>query len=230
MTFLVFALKKFITVPTLSSIFEVKHMPTFFLLIVLFLIWFTYERRKTDKKDKQTTESFWEKERRAGYVPKQSIADVHFISFPDGLIPDPESFSDPELKEKALLFLELSKNEAADLSEYSNTDLKLKYGTGNFQRLSNADRNFTELVPVTGELCELLQKNGFEEEALGLYEAAYKNRLFSNSLTLGYAALLSERNDTEKLRGLINTVNACPSCSQSLSDKLSIILNNTLIK
>ena len=132
-------------------------MPTFFCLVILFLIWFTYERKKNDT-DLSRSKAFWERESKAVYVPRQSMDDLKLIDLSEDIIPKALAASSEELKDAVSELHDLSGKKICDLSQYSNTDLRLKYGTGNFAELSAADNNYTRLVQWSGKLLSYLDK------------------------------------------------------------------------
>lgn len=203
-------------------------MPIFFLLIIIFLLWFTFERKKASRESTKETESFWEKEERAGYVPAGDISDVFFIVFPKELVPNSEGILDEKLRSVISAFSSLTETEIADLSAYSNTDLRLKYGTANFARLSEADENFSKLIPVLGELLALMLEAGLIEEAGALLDFSFTNRIYSRSLFSSYAKFYSIRKETKKLEALIDAAEEIYGPSSALPSELRTILNDTI--
>ena len=153
-------------------------MPTFFCLVILFLIWFTYERKK-NATDYSKSKKFWERERQASYVPKQSTDDIEYITIPDGIIPRALPDSSEELKSAVEDIESLKDAKICDLSEFSNTDLRLKYGTANFNDLSKADNNYTRLVQWSGKLLTYLDEEGRIDEARDFIEFLRLNNVTS---------------------------------------------------
>ncbi len=76
----------------------------------------------------------------------------------------------------------LSKARIADLSEYTNTDLRLKYGVPNFTLLSTADTNFTRLVQIMPILISSLREVGMYEEADRLLAFCDENSISSGKI------------------------------------------------
>ena len=154
-------------------------MPTFFCLVILFLIWFTYERKK-NATDYSKSKSFWERERSAAYVPKKSMDDISFIEFTEDLIPAAGSEDSDELKAAVEDLHRLVGARICDLSEFSNTDLRLKYGTANFNDLSVADNNYTRLIQWSGKLLTCLDEEGRLEDGRALIDFLSKNNVSSH--------------------------------------------------
>ena len=139
-------------------------MPTLFCLVILFLIWFTYERKKNST-DYSKSEAFWKREREASFVPRQNTDDIDFIELTDDVIPEKLDTDSEELRAAIKGLRRLRDTKICDLSEYSNTDLRLKYGTGNFNDLSAADNNYTKLVQLSGKLLQYLNEEGRLDDA-----------------------------------------------------------------
>lgn len=154
-------------------------MPTFFCLVILFLIWFTYERKK-NAPDYSKSKKFWERERSAAYVPRQSTDDINFIAIPEETIPKASDDSSEELKEVISDLESLKNARICDLSAFSNTDLRLKYGTANFNDLSVADNNYIRLVQWSGKLLTCLDEAGRIRDA-----EKYIRFLSDNGITSG---------------------------------------------
>ena len=157
-------------------------MPTFFCLVILFVIWFTYERKKNEP-DYSKSKAFWERERKASFVPRQSMDDIAFIDLPEEIIPEAGPDSSDELKDVIEDLHRLPGAKICNLSEYSNTDLKLKYGTGNFNDLSAADNNYTRLIQWSGKLLTYLDEEGRLEDGRGMIEFLRKNGITSKIIS-----------------------------------------------
>ena len=102
----------------------------------------------------------------------------------------------------------------ADLSEYSNTELKEKYGTANFTSLSEADSNFTFLVPYFGDLCRLLYEDGRLAEAEKAALFFVENGIYTYQIVTILGEIYSLINDTEKIAALIDRVSADPKTQE----------------
>ena len=134
-------------------------------LVMIFVIWLAYELKKHTREENQTRKDFWERERQSGFIPRKSTNDIHYITITEQFLPEDRGTEDSELFTVCSRILQFKDKPVADLSEYSNTELKEKYGTANFTSLSEADSNFTFLVPYFGDLCRLLYADGRLAEA-----------------------------------------------------------------
>ena len=183
-------------------------------LVMIFVIWLTYEIKSHTKAEKQAEKDFWERERQSGFIPRKSTSDITYITVSECFLPQERGNSDSELNILCNRILSFSGKKIADLSSYSNTELKEKYGTANFTSLSEIDNNFTALVPLLGRLCELL----FEEGRLAEAETAARYCVENGVMTYPVLYTLGQIYDVicakDKLENLIETAEASGKCQK----------------
>lgn len=201
-------------------------MPVFLLLVILFTVWFTYERKKSSSQSAAASDGFWSREHEASFARKQSTDDICFLVLDEELIPDPES--DDELAGITDRLHSLASSEIADLSGLTNTDLKLRWGIANFERLSEADDRFITLTGLIADCCDRLSALGRSGDAAPLLRFAYDNNMRISRIVIAYASLAAEVGDLDLLKEITYTALDDPSCPQSLADRLRILLNNTM--
>ena len=141
-------------------------------LFLIFLLWFTYERLKADRHSSYSNEEFWERERRASFTPSARIDNLPYITLDESVIPSASSADNDELKSVLEEIRSLKDTQMIDLSEMTNTELKLKYGTANFTALSEADQRFALLITDFEKAGELLAAAGRTDEAYALVRYA----------------------------------------------------------
>ena len=156
-------------------------------LFLIFLLWFTYERIKADRKSSYTNEDFWERERRASFTPTAKIDDLPYITLDESVIPASTPDDSEELTNVLNELRSLGGEKLIDLSEMTNTDLKLKYGTANYTALAKSDADFALLISDCEKAADLLSDAGRIKEAYCLLD-------YSASLS-GYGRL-REKADT----------------------------------
>lgn len=120
-------------------------MPIFLICIIVFVIWFRVKMKKNDKKNESQNELFWQREEQANFARKRDISTLTYLSIPDDTFPLNSSANEEEkyLQEQVL---ECAHRKMINLSGYTNTDLKEKYGVVNLEELSNCDQNFTYFI------------------------------------------------------------------------------------
>ncbi len=139
----------------LNYIIYPMRFPTFFALFMLFVFWFTYERAKASKKQKDRTEEFWENETIANTTIKRNLDEIVFTNF------DITRLKTGVLKDKLTNQLEetlkdLSNKKIANLSMYTNTDLKLHFGANNINIVTAYDDNYQTLIITINEIAHRL--------------------------------------------------------------------------
>lgn len=122
-------------------------MPTFFILFIIFIIWFQYEKRKNTKIVEQEERSFWLREEASNNARKKDISELPYITIPDNAFDDIfGASSDDDILALEQSLRNMSHAKMIDLSEYSNTDLKIYFGVGNFGDLSSYDQNYQNFL------------------------------------------------------------------------------------
>lgn len=134
--------------------------PIFTVFVIFALFTFIFMRR-TSTKSITGAESFLEREREANSVRKQPLTDVQFVNVDIASLPVIET-DDAYLLERfdTLKHLSDSETKIANLSSYSNTDLKFKYGVANLTILTEYDQNFTNLCRCLFEIGRRLFESG----------------------------------------------------------------------
>ena len=190
------------------------RFPTFFAIFVTFLVWLSIKLRKTNKKD----DSFWQREAEANNVRKQTLDNLDYITIPIDSLPFFYGI-DKNLEELQNTITSLSSCTIVNLSNYTNTELKLMYGPGNLADLTEYDQNFTLLVRTLHKWGEQLSTLGYEKEAIQVLEYAVS---IKSDVTAGYlllGKLYLKQGQTQKLDTLL-----------SAASSLDTLLKDSLIK
>ena len=192
----------------------VMRFPTFFAIFVTFLVWLSIKLRKTNKKD----DSFWQREAEANNVRKQTLDNLDYITIPIDSLPFFYGI-DKNLEELQNTITSLSSCTIVNLSNYTNTELKLMYGPGNLANLTEYDQNFTLLVRTLHKWGEQLSTLGYEKEAIQVLEYAVS---IKSDVTAGYlllGKLYLKQGQPQKLDTLL-----------SAASSLDTLLKDSLIK
>lgn len=138
-----------------------------FPILALFLIFIavtTVLLFRSNKKDKERKNIFWETENKANATRAQDISNLPYIQIPIDFLPFSQT-SDEILNECQNQIRQLAEQKILNLTGISNTELKLQYGAPNLQFLSDCDNRFTSL-------CQLIQKWANQLNALGYTDEA----------------------------------------------------------
>ena len=112
--------------------------------------------RQQKKRAAESNRAFWEREAKANSVRRKPLDDLNFIQIPLETFPTHV----------------LQQDETVNLTGYTNTDLKLKYGTATITELSEYDQNYTVLVRTLQKWSDILLDTGYVEEAAILLQFA----------------------------------------------------------
>ena len=178
-----------------------RFFATFF-TIMIFVLWYAYERNKATRKLQKTSENFWETERRANSTRKKSMADLEKITIPLEELPF-ISTEDEMLCEYQEYIKTLSSRDIINLTGISNTDLKLSYGAPNFPYLSECDQNFTELAKTLNQWAKRLLELSMEEEAKTVLEFAVGCKSDVSTTYQMLSSIYVNRGQCEKIQKLI---------------------------
>ena len=176
---------------------------------LIFILILQHNIRKGKKSSEQAELEFWERESSANDVRKQSLDNLAYISFkaepffPINLLnaadcPDFLS-TNPEIKEILSRFLFLEQQRIVNLTEYTNTDLKYKYGVANLPALTDMDTYFNELITLLHNYGDIFFKAGYETQAVTIWEYAISIGTDISSTYLNLAGIYQKNQQWDKI-------------------------------
>lgn len=139
--------------------------------IALFLI-ISITIKKQAKTHKQQEEEFWARERRANSVRRKSLDGLQYITIPLEAFPTHLLNENPDVQECINILESLTSRKVVNLTGFSNTDLKLEYGTANISDLTEYDQNYTVLIRTLQKWADILTEAGYVKESVALLEFA----------------------------------------------------------
>ncbi len=140
-------------------------MPVILTSVLLIVALLIYRIKRASKSNRISSENFWKRESAAGKALPSSLNDISFTNIPFDSLPQPCPTDSPELRDVYRELKKLHNRPVADLSGYSNTDLKLKYGSENFDELADADACFTAFTRLSAKWGKLLLADKRPEDA-----------------------------------------------------------------
>lgn len=172
-------------------------MKTLFLssLISFCLLIFLLNRRHS-KMEKSMKDAFWKREEEANHTRRKSLDNLPYITIPPEELPlachitddtadvrntddtaDIRNIGDSAANEAISeeckeILRSLSTQKIVNLTGYTNTDLKLSYGTANITCLTEYDQNYTLLVSTLQKWAEALYRGGAKKECRQVLEYA----------------------------------------------------------
>lgn len=201
-----------------------------FTVFFIFAIFTYIYMNKSNSSFSKEKEALFEREREANSVRKQDISNLPYINLDISSLPEVNS-DDEYIKERlsTLNILSSEDNKIINLSEYTNTDLKLKYGVANLTILTEYDQNFTNLCRCLYELGKRLYESGDTDNAKAFLEYGIE---CGTDLKLHYSLLADiyeQNNQYDCISSLLEkAMNVNSALKQALIDDLSKRLENKL--
>ncbi|MBQ9200296.1 MAG: hypothetical protein IJ141_08980 [Lachnospiraceae bacterium] len=168
-----------------------------------------------NKKSKRAMEEFWNREAKANSVRRADISNLDYITFDIDKLPINEAtslgFSDICAEIKGI-----SNRKFLNLSDYTNTDLKMMYGPANLEALSEYDNNYNYLLRLLNKLSkELMNVNHPEYAKLVLETSIHLGSTLSSDFEM-LGSIYYDANDYSSLKKLEATADNIESLSKSL--------------
>lgn len=140
--------------------------------LIAFILFLSIAIRRQNRQNRQKEEAFWARETKANAVRRKSLDGLNYIKIPLEAFPTHILQNDSTVMECISILEALTSQKIVNLTGYTNTDLKLEYGTANITALSEYDQNYTVLVRTLQKWADILLETGYVEEATILMEFA----------------------------------------------------------
>lgn len=150
-----------------------NYILVYLICFLIFVAWLYYEQRKRQKMMQKASDDFWAREEEANSTRLKDISHLPLIQIDPAELPAPDT-TDASVLLYVGKLREAIQNPMIDLSEYSNTDLKLAYGVGNFKTLSDYDENFSNFLLILTNLARTCAQAGLDADARDCYETALR--------------------------------------------------------
>ena len=139
---------------------------------ILFTLIISYNLKKQARRNRRNEQDFWTRENQANSVRRKPLDNLIYIRIPLEQFPT-HLLNDNSTVLECIATLEtLAAQKIVNLTGWSNTDLKLEYGTANITVLSEYDQNYTLLVRTLQKWADELINAGYEKEASTIMEFA----------------------------------------------------------
>lgn len=139
---------------------------------IVFAALFYFNLKRHSKERENMDKSFWARESESNSVRRKSLDSLHYIHVPLEDFPIRLLAENTAVAECIDIVKALASQPVVNLTGFSNTDLKLEYGTANITALSEYDQNYTVLVRTLQKWADALTEAGYTEEAVSLMEFA----------------------------------------------------------
>lgn len=145
---------------------------TFLASFIAFILILSFVIKRQSSQYRKKEELFWTRERQANAVRRKPLDGLRYIEIPLENFPTHILQNDGTVLDCISTLETLTSRKIVNLSGYTNTDLKLEYGTANITALSEYDQNYTVLVRTLQKWADVLLETGYAEEASVLMEFA----------------------------------------------------------
>ncbi len=163
-------------------------------------------------------EAFLEKEREANSVRKMPITDLNYVNFNYNDLPAIETDDEYILERvRTLEVLSDENTKIVNLSAYTNTELKLKYGVANLTILTEYDQNFTNLCRCLYELGKRLYDSGDVDKAKAYLEYGIK---CGTDLKLHYTLLADIYEQNIQYKDIVALIKHAENINSALKSSL----------
>lgn len=159
--------------------------------------------------------NFWDRENKANSTRKKSLDSLAYIKIPMDSFPTHILSDNSRIAECIEILTQLATQPIVNLTGYSNTDLKLEYGTANITVLSEYDQNYTVLVRTLQSWAEELIANGYAKEAATLLEFAVETDTDISKSYYALADYYKQIQETEKIQYLLEKAQNLSSLSKN---------------
>ena len=182
-------------------------IPIIFIWFIIFILYLAFKRTKQTQNQQNANQSFLERERLANNTRKKDISGLNYLPFTTDRLPDSVS-SDEKLNIIESELKELSNQKIINLSQYSNTDLKLMYGPANLPALSEYDNNYHRLAALFLDYASRQLELCDTSAAIAALEYAAELRIQSSRIYLLLAELYLKQGTPEKINTIRDTVSS----------------------
>ncbi len=186
-----------------------------FASFIIFVIVVKHAIKKQQNSKQNIEESFWDRERRSNSVRRKSLEDLDYIKIPLDELPLEVLTENPEVSQCIATIKELADTTIVNFTGYSNTDLKLEYGTANITQLSQYDQSYTLLASTLQKWAEYLYQAGFLQESLQILEFALSTGTDVRRTYYLLAEIYISRGEPDKINHLIEVARGLRSISRS---------------
>ena len=188
-------------------------MPIFLICIIVFVIWFRVKIKKANKETNIQNAQYWEREEQANFARKKDITNLEYLTVDDNEL----MLKTPANDEEADLIQQLK--------DYSNTDLKEKYGVVNLEELSNCDQNYLYFIRALSNWGRYLYEHDDPDRAQKVMELSLRIGSDISHVYTILAQIYLQQGKEEKVDELI-----AKAASSDMALKDSLIRKLKLLK
>lgn len=174
-----------------------------------------YNIKKWSRKSRRLESDFWARESAANSVRRKSLEGLPYIKIPLESFPTHLLNDNSEVLECIEIMESLSDQKIVNLTGWSNTDLKLEYGTANITALSEYDQNYTLLARTLQQWADVLADAGYLEEAAVLMKFAVSTNTDVSRTYYQLADYWASKKEWGQIQQLLHTAEGLRSSNRA---------------
>lgn len=207
---------------------KIMGIPIFLIIFISATITIQIKLRKNKSGFKESCEEFFEREKLADNTIKKDFTDFPYIYADKASLPIKEYSDDEKFKRVIKRQEQCIKKSQLEMiyldDEYSNTDLKLKYGKNNLEKITFLESHYNNYILSLLEWAKELISLDNKEDAKRILNEAVKMKANVSQIYILLADL--NENDMEFLKGLKekaeeNKVNLKEKTIKYIEDKMN---------
>lgn len=181
---------------------------------VTFALLISYNAKRFSRRGQREEADFWARESRANSVRRKPLDKLPYIVIPLERFPTHLLQDNTTVLECIETLETLSSLKIVNLTGWTNTDLKLEYGTANITVLSEYDQNYTLLVRTLQKWADELLSAGCGKEASILMEFAVSTNTDVSSTYYKLADYWISQGEGQRIEQLIHTAEGLRSSNR----------------
>ena len=184
--------------------------------LIIFCMVINHNVRKSRKIQAAEEKRYQERERLANQTRRKPLDGLDYIKIPLEHLPMHLLKEDDKVAECLRMIQELSQRPIVNLTGFSNTDLKLEYGTANITVLTEYDQNYTLLVSTLQQWADLLYRADQTEAAREILEFAVNTRTDVSRTYDLLSDIYIKNGRRDKISELMNTAESLNSLNREV--------------
>jgi hypothetical protein len=137
---------------------------------ILFIIILRHNIRKATSQQEKEEKEFWQKEAEANSTRRKPLDDLEYVKVPMEEFPTDVLADSDTVRDCVNLLKGLAEEPIVNLTGFTNTELKLRYGAPSITELTRYDENYTLLVQTLQKWANFLWEKGETEAAVKIME------------------------------------------------------------
>lgn len=184
------------------------RIPIFFVFFIIIIVVSHIRANRSENNLDNSQKKFWEKEQASHYVRKHDISEDDYIKGHVELIPDftevdYENWSKPSLYKTQEQLREVATKQMINLTGMLNSDVRLKYGTGQLDLIESLENNYNNYIQGLSLLGSELANLDRKEVGKTLLEEAIHAGSDVSHTYINLSDIYNDLEDIDALKALL---------------------------